>query len=110
MTQRKRNLALGNDAATFAEDGGCEKDLFPDHGVVLVVGVVGVPELAIRPELELKKLVAKLSLVTDVVAKIKLSIFLSCHFFPSIPLWVPLVQEYKTEKIALPSGRSRVSN
>ena len=47
------------------------KRLLPDHGVVLVIGVVGVAQLAVRTELELEKLVAKLTLVADIVAQVE---------------------------------------
>lgn len=61
------NLALGDDAAALAEDGGGEPDLLADHDVVLVVGVVGVPQLPVGPELELQELVPELPLVAHVV-------------------------------------------
>ncbi len=38
---------------------------FSDHCIVLVVGIVGISELAIGPKLEFKKLVAKLAHMTD---------------------------------------------
>lgn len=46
-------------------------DLLPDHRVVLVVGVVGVAQLAVRAELELEELVPELALVADVVADVE---------------------------------------
>ena len=68
--------------------------LLPDHGVVLVVAVVGVPEkyylmnlsdgfilvtcligipeLAIRTKLKLEKLVTKFSLVSNIVTEVKI--------------------------------------
>jgi len=47
------------------------KGLLPDHGVVLVVGVVGVAQLTVRTKLKLEKLVSEFSLVTHIVAQIK---------------------------------------
>lgn len=44
----------------------------PDHGVVLVVGVVGVSQFSVGPELELEKLVAELALVADVVPQVEI--------------------------------------
>ena len=46
--------------------------LLPDHGVVLVVGVVGVAQLTVGPELELEELVSELALVADVIAEVEL--------------------------------------
>nr|GMD53038.1 dihydrolipoyllysine-residue acetyltransferase component 5 of pyruvate dehydrogenase complex, chloroplastic [Ipomoea batatas] len=60
-------LAIGDDAAAFFENGGGEVDLLANHGVVLVVGVVGIAELAVGSEFELEELVAEFSLVTHVV-------------------------------------------
>nr|GMD57709.1 dihydrolipoyllysine-residue acetyltransferase component 5 of pyruvate dehydrogenase complex, chloroplastic [Ipomoea batatas] len=60
-------LAIGDDAAAFFENGGGEEDLLANHGVVLVVGVVGIAELAVGSEFELEELVAEFSLVTHVV-------------------------------------------
>lgn len=69
----KRDLAVSDDAAAFLERGLGEEDLLADHGVVLVVGVVCVAELAIGAKLKLQKLVAELALVTDVVADVELA-------------------------------------
>ncbi len=44
----------------------------PDHGVILVVGVVGVSQFAIRPELELQELVPELALVAHVVTQVEI--------------------------------------
>lgn len=65
-------LAIGDDAAAFFENGGGEEDLLANHGVVLVVGVVGIAELAVGSEFELEELVAEFSLVTHVVPQVKL--------------------------------------
>ena len=48
------------------------KNALPDHGVVLVVGVVRVSQLSVRPELKLQELVTELALVPHVVAQIKI--------------------------------------
>ena len=53
IEERMKDLAIGDDAPALAENGGGEEDLLTDHGVVLVIGIVGVAELAIWPELEL---------------------------------------------------------
>lgn len=74
--EKEGNLALGDDAAALAEDGGGEPDLLADHDVVLVVGVVGVPQLPVGPELELQELVPELPLVSHVVPYVELRILL----------------------------------
>jgi len=60
-----------DDPAQLLHDGLVYKSLLPDHGVVLVVGVVGVAQLAVRTKLKLKKFVPEFSLVTHIVAQIK---------------------------------------
>ena len=74
---RIEDLAVGDDAAALPEDGGVEKHLLADHGIVLVVGVVGITELAVGPELELQELVPELPLMPHVVPKVELSVVLS---------------------------------
>lgn len=76
--RKKKNLAFRDDSSAFFENSRGEKDFFSDHGIVLVVGVVGVTELSIGTELELEKLVAEFSLVTDIVSEVELSLFFSC--------------------------------
>ena len=51
-----------------------DASLLPDHGVVFVVGIVGVSQFAIGPEFEFQKFVAEFSLVPDVVAKIEIAL------------------------------------
>ena len=41
------------------------RTFFPNDRVLLVVGVVGVPEAAVRPELKLQVLVAEAALVAN---------------------------------------------
>ena len=65
------DLAVLNDSPQLVHDGGVNVRLLADHRVVLVVGVVGVSELAVWPELELEELVAELALVSDVVAQVE---------------------------------------
>lgn len=77
--RRKEDLAVGDDAAALPEDGGVEEDLLADHGVVLVVGVVGIAELAVGPELELQELVPELPLVANVVPEVELSAVFPCR-------------------------------
>ena len=50
---------------------GCSMNctFLADHGVVFIVGVVGVTQFAIRPELELKKLVPELTLVAHAASR-----------------------------------------
>jgi len=62
------DLRVDDDSLQFFHHGLVDEGLLADHGVVLVVGVVGVPQLAIRPELELQEFVPELALVSDVVA------------------------------------------
>ena len=83
--EKRENLALGDDAAAFLENGRDEEDLFADHGVVFVVGVVSISELPIRPELELQKLVPEFPFMPNVVTEVKLSaVLLGRHCFPSL--------------------------
>ena len=83
--KKRENLALGDDATAFLENGRGEEDLFADHGVVFVVGVVSISELPIRPELELQKLVPEFPFMPHVVTEVKLSaVLLGRHCFPSL--------------------------
>lgn len=86
------DLAVLDDSAELVHDGAVDVCLLPDHGVVLVVAVVGIPwekgdiinlcsgnyirdkipELAIRTELKLEKLVTKFSLVSNIVTEVKI--------------------------------------
>jgi hypothetical protein len=50
---RPTYIRLLDDPPGLAEDGGGDEDLLADHGVVLVVGVVSVAELAVGAEFEL---------------------------------------------------------
>jgi len=65
------DLRVDDDPLQLLHHGLVDEGLLADHGVVLVVGIVGVPQLAVRPELELQELVAELALVTDVVAQVE---------------------------------------
>ena len=69
----RAHIGLLDDPPGLAEDGGGDEDLLADHGVVLVVGVVGVAELAVGAELELEKLVPELPLVPHIVPKVELA-------------------------------------
>lgn len=66
------DLRVDDDAAQLVHHARVAVHLLADHRVVLVVGVVGVAQLAVRPELELEELVAELSLVAHVVAQVEL--------------------------------------
>ena len=88
------DLAVLDDSLQLVHHGGVDEGLLPDHGVVLVVAVVGVPEkyylmnlsdgfilltcligipeLAIRTKLKLEKLVTKFSLVSNIVTEVKI--------------------------------------
>ena len=70
----RAHIGLLDDPPGLAEDGGGDEDLLADHGVVLVVGVVGVAELAVGAELELEELVPELALVPRVVPQVELRI------------------------------------
>ena len=67
------HIGLLDDPPGLAEHGGGDEDLLADHGVVLVVGVVGVAELAVGAELELEELVPELALVPHVVPQVELA-------------------------------------
>ena len=69
----RTHIGLLDDPPGLAEDGGGDEDLLADHGVVLVVGVVGVAELAVGAELELEELVPELALVPHVVPQVELA-------------------------------------
>ena len=76
----RAHIGLLDDPPGLAEDGGGDEDLLADHGVVLVVGVVGVAELAVGAELELEELVPELALVPHVVPQVELRITAArCH-------------------------------
>ena len=49
-----------------------EPTFFADHGVVLVVGVVGVAQATVRSDFELQKLVPKLSFVANVIPAVEI--------------------------------------
>ncbi|RWW82706.1 hypothetical protein BHE74_00008825 [Ensete ventricosum] len=48
-----------------------DEDLPADHGVVLVVGIIGVAEFAVGAELKLQELVPKVALVPHVVPQVE---------------------------------------
>jgi hypothetical protein len=75
------DLRVLDDALELVHDGLVGEALLANQRVVLVVGVVGVAELAIRPELELEELVAEFAAVTHVVAQIELVRCCRGHFF-----------------------------
>lgn len=80
--RRKEDLAVGDDAAALSENGGVEEDLLPNHGVVLVVGVIGITELPVGPELKLQELVPELPLMPHVIPEVELSaVFPRRHLF-----------------------------
>lgn len=92
-TMEKGDLAFSDDAAALAEDGGGDEDLLAYHGVVLVVRVVGIAELAVGAELELQELVPKLPLVPHVVPQVELVLLdaVPRHCRPSLlPFFFPL--------------------
>ena len=85
----RTHIGLLDDPPGLAEDGGGDEDLLADHGVVLVVGVVGVAELAVGAELELEELVPELALVPHVVPKVELRIAAApLPFPPPRQLWL----------------------
>jgi len=48
--------------------------LLSDHGVVLVVGIVGVSEFSVGTKLKLEKLVAEFPFVSHVIAKVEIAL------------------------------------
>lgn len=50
---------------TLFDQHKCQPTFFPDHRVLLVVGVVGVTELPVRAELELHELMTELAAVAN---------------------------------------------
>lgn len=87
--EEKTDLALGDDTLAFLENGGGEKDLLPDHSIVLVVGVIGVTELTVLSKLELKELVSEFPFVTDIVPQVEVVLFFRGHVF-SLSRFLPL--------------------
>jgi len=73
------DLGIVDDPLEFLHDGFVDAGLLSDHGVVLVVGVVGVSEFAIGPKLELKEFVTELAFVPDVITKIEIALHLLIH-------------------------------
>merc|ERR1719221_2096658 len=73
-----QRVVLGHDLAVFDDPpqlvhhGAVDVGLLADHRVVLVVAVVGIPELAVWSELKLQKLVSKFSLVANIITEIKI--------------------------------------
>lgn len=65
------DLRVDNDPLELVHDALVDVRLLADHRIVLVVGVVGIPQLAVRPELKLQELVTKLALVADIVANVE---------------------------------------
>lgn len=67
------DVRVVDDAFQLVHHGLVHVGLFANERVVLVVGVVGVAELAVRTELELEKLVAELAFVADVVPQVEIA-------------------------------------
>lgn len=63
----RNDVRLLDDSADLVQHCLADRHLLPDHGIVLVVGVVGIPQLAGAGELELHELVAELTLVAHTV-------------------------------------------
>merc|ERR1719378_341035 len=66
------DLTVLNDPPQLVHDGLMRVGLLADHGVILVVAVVCISELAIGPELKIQKLVSKLALVAHIVAQVEI--------------------------------------
>merc|ERR1719187_1170915 len=66
------DLTILNNPSQLVHDSLMHIRLLADHGVVLVVAVVGVPEFAVWSELELQKLMSKLSLVPNIVTQVEI--------------------------------------
>jgi len=60
------------DLAAITDLLAADPTFFADHGVVLVVGVVGIAQAAVRSYFEFQKLVAKLSLVANVIPAVEI--------------------------------------
>ena len=67
---------LTNDPLELLHNGLVDAGLFADHGVVFVVGVVGVPKFAIGTKFKFEKLVTEFALVSDVVAQVEITLHL----------------------------------
>jgi len=62
------DFTTGDDTLQFVQHRVGNDCLLPDHGFLLVVGVVGVTEFPVRTKLKLQKLVSVLPFVSDVVS------------------------------------------
>lgn len=67
------DLGVLNDALELVHHRLVHIGLLANECVVLVVGVVGVAQFAIRSELELEKLVTELAFVPHVVTKVEIT-------------------------------------
>ena len=66
------DFGFDNDAADFLHNGRRDKDLLPNHGIPLVVRVVGVPQGPTGHQLKLHILMTKLTLVTHIISNVEL--------------------------------------
>ena len=65
---KKNYLAVLDYPTQLVNNFALNERLLPDHGIIFVVGVVGVPQLTVRTEFKLQKLVSELTLMSDIVA------------------------------------------
>lgn len=60
-----------NNPLELVQNQLADSGLLADHGVVLVVGIVGISELAIRLELELQEFMTEFALVSHIIPQVE---------------------------------------
>lgn len=65
------DLRVHNYSFKFLHNTGMYVSFLADHCVVFVVGIIGVPKLAIRAKLELQEFMSKLSFMSNVVTYVE---------------------------------------
>lgn len=65
------NLRIDNDPLELFHNGVMNVRLFADHCVIFVVGIVCVPQFAVRSKFEFQKFMAEFTFVTNVITKIE---------------------------------------
>ena len=120
-------LSVLDDPPELVHDGLVDVGLLSDHGVILktwklllvkkflvpasaahlVVAVIGIAKLAVRAKLELQKLMAKLSLVADIIAEVEVVTHI---FFNSGTIFSALLLNfYKKKPYCSEEGLSQTS-
>jgi len=62
------DLGVVDDPPQLLHDGAHHICLFPNHNVILVVGIISIPEFSVWSQLKLQELVPELPFVANIVA------------------------------------------